>query len=248
MNIVISGINGHMGNVLAQLVKSRPEEFTLTGGIDAAGPKEAFGVQVKSLAEADFSDAVLIDFSHHSCTAELLAYAKKYSLPLVLATTGQTDEELAMIDSASKEIPLFFAANYSMGVTLLIELAKKAASVMKDAEIEIVETHHDRKLDSPSGTALAIANGIKQVRPESEFNMGRSGQAKRTKNEIGISSVRMGNIVGIHEVLVGTQNETITLKHEAYSRAVFADGALAAALFLSGKPAGLYNMNSMIEV
>ena len=248
MNIIISGINGHMGNEVAKLAAAGMRGSVLCGGIDTDGPRKSFGVAVKTFADADFSDAVLIDFSHHSCTGELLAYTKKNKMPLVLATTGQTEEELSAIKEASKEIPLFFAANYSVGVTLQIELAKKLAANMPDAEIEIIETHHDRKLDSPSGTALAIAKAIKKVRPEAEFNMGRSGQAKRTPNEIGISSIRMGNIVGIHEVLIGTQNELITLKHEAFSRSVFAEGAIAAAAFLENKGPGLYNMKSMIEV
>ena len=164
----------------------------------------------------------------------------------MLATTGQTEEEKAMITKAAESIPVFFAANFSMGVALLIDLAKKAAQTMPDAEIEIVEAHHDRKLDAPSGTALAIANAIKEVRPEATFNMGRSGYAKREPNEIGISAIRMGNIVGIHEVMIGTQNQTITLKHEAHSRALFAEGALQAAAFIADKPAGLYNMESLI--
>ena len=248
MNIIISGINGHMGNEVAKLALAGMRGSVLCGGIDANGPRDNFGTAVKTFADADFTDGVIIDFSHHSCTKELLAYAKKHNMPLVLATTGQTDEELTAINEASKDIPLFFAANYSVGVTLQIELAKKLAANMPDAEIEIIETHHNRKLDSPSGTALAIAKAIKEVRPEAEFNMGRSGQAKRTPNEIGISSVRMGNIVGIHEVLIGTQNELITLKHEAFSRSVFAEGAIAAAAFLEGKAPGLYNMKSMIEV
>ena len=189
----------------------------------------------------------MIDFSHHSATEGLLAFVKKNHLPLVLATTGQTDEERAAILAASAEIPLFFASNYSLGVALLVELAKKAAAAMPDAEIEIIEMHHDRKIDAPSGTALTLAKALQEVRPGAEITCGRSGNAKRSKSEIGIQSVRMGNIVGVHEVMIGTNNQTITLKHEAHSRALFAEGALAAAEFLVGKPAGLYDMNSLVK-
>ena len=153
-----------------------------------------------------------------------------------------------MILEAAKEIPVFYSANMSMGVALLAELAKKTAAIYPDADIEIVETHHNRKIDAPSGTALMIANAIKEVRKAATLMMGRSGQGKRAEQEIGLHAVRRGNIVGIHEVLVSTDTETITLKHEAHSRALFADGAMAAAQFLCGKPAGLYRMQDMIAL
>ena len=132
-------------------------------------------------------------------------------------------------------------------MALLAEMAKKTAAAYPNANIEIVETHHNRKLDAPSGTAILIANAIKEVRKAATTLVGRNGHAKRTEEEIGIHSVRRGNIVGIHEVLISTNAETITLKHEAHSRALFAEGALAAAEFLCGKPAGLYNMKNILE-
>ena len=182
----------------------------------------------------------------HFCTPALLDFAVERKIPVVLATTGHTSEELDAVKAASARIPLFFSANMSLGVALLVELAKKAALSMPDADIEIVETHHNRKLDAPSGTALMIADAIRTVRTDAELKKGRSGQAKRQPNEIGIHAVRMGNIVGTHEVLVGTQNQTITLKHEAHSRALFAEGAVAAAAFICGKKPGLYDMNSLV--
>ena len=188
-----------------------------------------------------------MDFSHHAATGDLTAFAVRHELPLVLATTGQTQEELNQIDEASKKIPLFFASNYSIGIALLLQLAKTAAEALPEAEIEIVETHHDRKIDAPSGTAISLAKAIQEVRPESKIVAGRSGIGKREPEDIGISSVRMGNIVGIHEVMIGTQNQTITLKHEAHSRALFAEGALTAAAFLKGRKPGLYNMDSMLK-
>ena len=247
MKILVSGLCGFMGKEVAKLALAGYRGSELAAGVDAFATGAEEVACAKTFAEADTNVDCIVDFSHHSCTNDLLAFATANNIPLVLATTGHTDEEKAAIYAAAKEIPLFFAANYSLGVALLIELAKKTAAAMPDAEIEIIEKHHDRKLDAPSGTALAIAEGIKEVRPQATFALGRSGYGKRTAEEIGIHAIRMGNIVGEHEVIVGTQNQTITLKHEAHSRALFAEGALAAAEFLMGKAAGLYNMKSMVE-
>lgn len=201
----------------------------------------------EKIGEINEQADMIIDFSNHLGTQELLSFAKAKKLPVVIATTGHTDEELAMIRSASEEIPVFHSANMSLGVALLVDLAMKTALVMPDADIEIVETHHNRKLDAPSGTALMIANALKKVRESAWFRIGRAGNAVREKEEIGIQSVRRGNIVGIHEVIVSTDSQTITLKHEAHSRALFAEGALSAAEFLIEKPAGLYDMNSLVR-
>ena len=247
MRVLVSGLYGHMGREVAALLKKGAEGGELTAGVslDIDG---TFDVPCSE----SFKDAVsdvdcIIDFSHHSCTKDLLEFAVSHELPLVLATTGQTEEEKQMIQEAANRIPLFFAANYSLGVALLIDLAKKAASVMSGAEIEIIERHHNRKVDAPSGTALAIAHAIQEVRPESQIVNGRNGYGKRQPNDIGIHAVRMGNIVGIHEVVIGTDNQSITLKHEAYSRALFAEGAVKAAAFLMGKTAGLYDMNDLLK-
>ena len=252
MKILINGVGGHMGAEVARLVLQGARDAVPAGGIDPAGCDIPGMICYKSFAEAAAAGAYagadcLIDFSHHSCTNDLLQFAVTYELPLVLATTGQTEEEKAAIRTASEQIPLFFAANYSLGIALLTELAKTAAAMMPDAEIEIVEKHHDRKLDAPSGTALSLARAIKEVRPAATFHPGRCGMEKRTPEEIGIHAIRMGNIVGEHEVIIGTATQTITLKHEAHSRALFAEGALAAAEFLMGRPAGLYDMNALIK-
>jgi len=247
MKLLISGLCGHMGAEVAKLAQAGYRGSELVAGVDPFAAEDAPVPCAKTFAEAETAVDCIIDFSHHACTNELLDFAVKNRLPLVLATTGQTDEERAAIHAAAEQIPLFFAANYSLGVALLIELAKKAAASMPDAEIEIVEKHHDRKLDAPSGTALAIAEAIREVRPQAAPFTGRSGHRKRTPEEIGIHAIRIGNIVGEHEVLIGTQNETITLKHEAHSRALFAEGAIAAAAFLCGKPAGLYDMKSLVR-
>ena len=254
--MLVSGITGHMGREVVNLAARGMRGAQVVGGI-ALEVDERFGVPVA----AGFADAetvlagvdadVIVDFSHHSWTAGLLGFARARRLPVVLATTGQTPEEQALIRDAAAEIPIFYAANFSLGVALLAELAKKAAATMPDAEIEIIEKHHDRKLDAPSGTAIALANAINEARGGSLHAVcGRSGSSKRQPGEIGISSVRLGNIVGEHEVLIGTQNETITLKHEAHSRALFAEGALAAAEYLVGLPggsAGLYSMHDLTK-
>ena len=190
---------------------------------------------------------MVIDFSHHSLTSALIAYCVASNTPVIVCTTGHTEAEKDCILQAAQHIPVFFSANMSLGVALLCELAKKAAAAFPDADIEIVETHHNRKLDAPSGTALMIADAIRTVREKARFILGRSGQQKRDKDDIGIHAIRMGNIVGTHEVIIGTDAQTITLKHEAHDRAMFAEGALAAAAFLEGKPAGLYNMQCMID-
>ena len=246
MRVLVSGLYGHMGREVAALLQKGVEGGELAAGVslDIDG---SFDVPcAESFAQAETDVDCIIDFSHHSCTKDLLEFAVFHNLPVILATTGQTEEELQMIRDAAEHIPVFFAANYSLGVALLIDLAKKAAAVMNDAEIEIVEQHHNRKVDAPSGTALAIAHAIQEVRPDSDIVTGRSGYGKRKPQDIGIHSVRMGNIVGIHEVIIGTANQSITLKHEAFSRALFAEGALKAAAFLIGKPAGSYDMNSLL--
>lgn len=247
MRILVSGLYGHMGREVAALLLKGTEGGELTAGVslDIDG---TFAVPCsESFADAVSDVDCIIDFSHHSCTGDLLDFAIQHQLPVVLATTGQTEDELQMIRDASRKVPVFFAANYSLGVALLIDLARKTAQVMSGAEIEIVEMHHNRKLDAPSGTALAIAHAIQEVRPGSNLVCGRSGYGKRQPDDIGIHAVRMGNIVGMHEVIVGTDNQSITLKHEAYSRALFAEGALKAAAFLIGKPAGLYDMKSLLN-
>ena len=246
MRILLSGLGGHMGAEVVKLVKTGRYDITVKAGVDPGGAAYEDIPCAQDFDSADADVDCIMDFSHHSASAPLLAFAVKNHLPLVLATTGQTEEELAMIREASKEIPLFFAANYSIGVALLIECAKKTAEALPDAEIEIVEMHHDRKVDAPSGTALAIANAIREVRPELSVHSGRAGFGKRTKEEIGIHSVRIGNLAGIHEVIVSTGTQTLTLKHEAHDRALFAEGALSAAAFLKGKPAGLYDMKSIL--
>ena len=245
MRIILTGYTGHMGREV-RLCAEAAENCEIVAGIDPMIPASE-GICMKTFEECTADADVIIDFSHHSMTGALLDFAEKNRLPVVLATTGQTEEEKARIYEAAGKIPVFLAANYSLGIATLTDLVKRVAALYPDGEIEIVEQHHDRKLDAPSGTALSLFNAVKEVRPEATANCGRSGQGKRTKDEIGIHAVRMGNIVGIHEVMIGTQNERITLKHEAFSRGVFAEGSLKAAAFLVGKAAGMYDMNDLLN-
>ena len=245
MKIIINGAGGRMGKEVVRLAEEGFGGASVAAKVDIS--YETNGDEYKKLA--DFSGAAdcIIDFSHHSAAAEITEYAVENNIPAVIASTGQTPEEIELIKAASKKVPIFLSANMSLGVALLVELAKITAKNFPYADIEIIEKHHNRKLDAPSGTALLVAEAIKSVRKKTTFVFGRHGQAKRTPEEIGIHAVRMGNIIGEHEVIVGTDTQTITLKHEAHSRALFAEGAIKAAAFLQGKPAGLYNMESMIN-
>ncbi len=241
MKVIISGASGFMGREVNALCEKGYKNATCVAKIDIAGD----GVY-SSLKDCPVQGDVLVDFSFHTATKTLLEDAIDKNLPCVIATTGHTDEERAFIIEASKKIPVFFTANYSLGVAVTAKLVKDAVSYI-DGDIEIIETHHNRKVDAPSGTALMLANEIKSVKPELEIKCGRNGLCKREQNEIGIQSIRMGNVVGIHEVMINTGNETLTIRHEAHARALFANGALTAAEFLIGKPAGLYDMKSLMK-
>ena len=247
MNILISGICGFMGREVEKLCLEGYRGARVACGVDinADGVKEGVYPSFDSVPYGERIDCI-VDFSHHSAIGALLDFAIKRKIAVVVATTGHTDEELFLIRDAARYIPVFFSANMSLGVALLVELAKNAARALPEAEIEIIEKHHDRKLDAPSGTALMLANALCEVRPEAYAKVGRSGQGKRTKEEIGIHAIRMGNVVGEHEVILATANQTITIKHEAHSRALFAEGALAAAEYLVGCEAGLFDMKSIV--
>lgn len=248
MNILLNGISGYMGREVKKLCDANYRSATLAFGVDPCGC-DTDAIVYEKLDDVITVDGVdcIIDFSHHSVTPALLDFAVENHLPLVLCTTGHTEDEVELIHSAAENIPLFYSGNMSLGVALLIELAKTTAAAFPEAEIEIVEKHHDRKVDAPSGTALMLANAICEVRPEMYPNPGRNGQGKRNQNEIGIHSIRMGNIVGEHEVIIGTQSQTISLKHEAHNRGLFAEGAIAAAAFLINQLPGMYDMKSMLS-
>ena len=239
MRAVLCGANGAMGKLIDGLM---PGEIVGRVSIDGENgvpkPFDELGV-----VEAD----LIIDFSHHTAISDVLSYARKIGCGVVVGTTGHTAEEKALIYEAAKELPVFYSGNMSLGIAVLCRLAKEAARYFPDADIEIVEVHHNRKVDAPSGTAHMLFNAIKEVRPEATEHCGRSGEGKREKNEIGVSSLRMGNVVGIHEVHICAGSQTLTLRHEAVTRTMLAEGAVDAARFMVGKPAGLHNMDALLE-
>ena len=238
MKVIVCGANGAMGKLICGIFG---DEVVGKVSIDGENNVPKTFAQLGEVA-AD----VIVDFSHHTAVADVLAYAKQIRCAVVIGTTGHTEEEKALIYEAAKEIPVFFSGNVSLGIAVLCRLAKEAAKHFPDADIEIVEIHHTRKVDAPSGTALMLFNAIKEVRPEAVANCGRAGEGKRTKEEIGISALRMGNVVGVHEVHIHTGTQCLTLKHEAVTRAMLADGAVAAARFMEGKAVGFYNMESIL--
>ena len=239
MKAILCGANGAMGKLIDGILGS---EVAARVSLDGEN-----GV-ARTFDELAPNDAdIIIDFSHHTAIADVLAYAKKIGSAAVIGTTGHTPEEKALIFAASEEIPVFYAGNVSLGIAVLCRLVKQAASFFPDADIEIVEIHHTRKVDAPSGTAHMLFNAVKSVRPEAVENCGRAGEGKRTKNEIGVHALRMGNVVGIHEVHINTGSQTLTLKHESGSRAMLADGAVAAARFMECKGKGLYDMESLLN-
>ena len=247
MKILLSGACGFMGREVIKLAKDNYCGAEIVQGVDAFMKGDEDFPCVKTFDEATTDVDCIVDFSHHSLTKSLLDFAIKNNIPTILCTTGHDQDEKAYIYEACKKAPIFYSANMSIGVSLLVELAKKAVLAMPDADIEIIEAHHNRKIDAPSGTALMLFNGIKEVRPESVAVMGRSGMCKRTKEEIGINSLRMGNVVGEHQVIICTANQTITLKHEAHNRGLFAEGALKAAEYMCGKQIGHYDMKDLLK-
>lgn len=241
MNIIIHGATGKMGKAMTACLKEhRPDVRIIPVAIDLESG-------YRHLSECKEEASCIIDFSNHAATAELLNYATSLRIPVVIATTGQTEDELALIREAAKTIPVFYSSNMSVGIALLVKLAKQAAKAFPAADIEIVEVHHNQKVDAPSGTAITLAKAIQEILPDSVFHAGREGYGKREPNEIGISSLRMGNVVGIHEVHICTPTQTVTLKHEAHDRKLFAEGAMTAMEFLLGKSAGYYTMEQMLE-
>ena len=238
MKVIVCGANGAMGKLICEIFGSE-----VVGKVSIDGENNV----PKTFAElGEVAADVLVDFSHHTAVADVLAYAKKIRCAVVIGTTGHTEEEKAMIFAAAEEIPVFYSGNMSLGIAVLCRLAKQAASFFPDADIEIVETHHNRKVDAPSGTALMLYNAVKEVRPQATAHCGRAGEGKRTKDEIGISSLRLGNVVGVHEVYIHTPTQSLQLRHEAITRGMLADGAVDAARFMEGKPTGLYNMENVL--
>lgn len=246
MNFIVHGASGRMGCILTEAIRDGGKHgiAALVSPEWADAPDEK---RYSSLSGVSAAADCVIDFSNHAATRELLLWCEEKKMPLVLATTGHTADEREAIADAAGRIPVFFSANMSVGVAVLANFAKTAAALFPDADIEIVEKHHHNKLDVPSGTALLLADRIKEARSDAQYVIGRHLDGKRTKTEIGIHAVRIGSEVGTHEILISTGNETITLKHEAENRKLFADGAIAAAEFLAGKAPGLYTMQDIVS-
>ncbi len=244
MKVIVYGALGFMGREVTRLLDAGYEGGELACAVDVfSNTPEVLNSLDEYTGDAD----VIIDFSNAAATEEVTRYAVKRQIPVVLATTGQDDTQKALIVDAANKVAVFRSANMSYGVAVFVKTAGEIAKLFPDADIEIVESHHNRKVDAPSGTALMIADRIKAERGEANYVLGRSGKAKREKGDIGIHAIRGGNIVGIHEVMVITDSQTITLKHEAHNRALFAEGAIVAAKYLSGKPAGMYDMYRMLD-
>lgn len=251
--ILLSGCNGKMGKAVTASVAST-DGCEIVGGIDIyAESLNGYPVFASpALVSKDIVEKadVIIDFSNPSALAGLLEFAVENSIPAVISTTGLNDAQINLLKNAAAKIPVFFSANMSIGVNLLCELSKKAAKVLGDSfDIEIVEMHHNKKIDAPSGTALMIADAIKGELDESiKYEYDRhSKREKRTKNEIGIHAVRGGTITGEHEVIFAGHDEIIKISHSARSKELFATGAVNAAKFICGKPAGLYDMSAMLK-
>ena len=247
LQIILSGCNGKMGRVITDIVNKR-QDCVIVAGIDLDisqnGPYPVFNSFNDIKCDAD----VIIDFSNPAVLDSLLDFAIEKSLPAVISTTGFSDEQIAKINNASKQIPVFFSFNMSLGINLLAELSRKAASVLGGFDIEIIEKHHNQKIDAPSGTAILLANEINdELNGKMKYEYDRhSKREKRTDTEIGIHAVRGGTIVGEHEVIFAGRDEIITLSHSARSKEVFAVGAVNAAVFLSGKPSGMYSMKDLV--
>ena len=247
INVILSGANGYMGKVISRLAAADPELKIIAGfdiNTDSADGYPVYAVPSEFVGKAD----VIIDFSHPSAFEGVTEYALAHKRPVVVATTGLSAEQRDRLKSMASIIPVFFSANYSIGVNLLIDLVKRAAAALEENfDIEIVEKHHNRKVDAPSGTALAIADAITEVvsGPSVYVYDRHSAMRKRAENEIGIHSIRGGTIVGEHDVIFAGNDEVIEIKHTAASRDIFASGAIKAAKFLSRKKSGYYTMTDL---
>lgn len=247
--IVISGANGKMGRTVYNCISQR-DDCVITAGIDISTDNYADFKIYKSAKELPEKPDAIIDYSHPACLNDLLEYCLSTGTPVVLATTGYSDEQITIIKKAAEQIPVFFSWNMSLGINLLVQLAKKATAILGNQfDIEIIEKHHNQKIDAPSGTALMIANAINETREnEMKYVYDRhSRRQKREPSEIGMHAVRGGTIVGVHEVLFAGNDETITISHSASSKAVFAEGSINAAIYIKSQSSGLYDMGSIVS-
>ena len=248
VGVILHGCNGRMGQMLSELI-SKDEEMTVVAGIEPSGEAKNDYPVYKNFDELKETADVIIDFSTASAIDSLLDYCEKTHTPLVLCSTGLSEAQLDRVENLSKESAVLVSANMSLGINVLLKLLKSVTGTLygNGFDIEIVEKHHNQKLDAPSGTALALADVMKDELDDISYNLDRTKvRKKRERNEIGISAVRGGTIVGEHEVIFAGTDEVIEIKHTAYSRAIFAKGAMSAAKFLKGKKAGKYSMSDVI--
>lgn len=248
VEVILHGCNGRMGQMLSELI-SKDEEMKVVAGIEPSGEAKNDYPVYKSFDELKETADVIIDFSTASAIDGLLDYCEKTHTPLVLCSTGLSEAQLGRVERLAKVSAVLVSANMSLGINVLLKLLKNVTKTLYENgfDIEIVEKHHNQKLDAPSGTALALADVMKDELDDISYNLDRSKvRKKRERNEIGISAVRGGTIVGEHEVIFAGTDEVIEIKHTAYSRAIFAKGAMSAAKFLKGKKAGKYSMSDVI--
>lgn len=249
IKIILCGCNGKMGQVISEIARN-DTEAQIVAGIDLnTEAKNGYPV-FSQIAECDREADVIIDFSHPSVLSEMLQYSQERQIPVVLCTTGLSEEQLVEVQKAAEQVAILRSANMSLGINMLLKLIQEAAQLLAKAgfDMEIVERHHNQKLDAPSGTALALADSLNTAMGNEYFyKYDRSAErAKRGRKEIGISAVRGGTIVGEHEIIFAGKDEVVEFKHTAYSKAIFGNGAVQAAKFLAGQPAGIYNMSDVI--
>ena len=247
MNILLSGALGKMGEEVIKAVEKN-KDYKIICGYDTKIENKEFPVY-SNIEDIKENPDVIIDFSKPEGSLEILKYAKSKHLPIVIATTGFNEEENKIIEESSKEIPIFKSSNMSLNINLMADILKKVSKYLKDDDIEIIDIHHNRKVDSPSGTAILLADSInEELEEKKEYNLDRmQKREKRNKNEIGFSSIRGGNIVGEHTVIFYGENESLEITHKAYSREVFAEGALNAAKYIVNQKPGMYNMKDLIK-
>lgn len=249
VNILLCGCGGKMGAAVRSFVEQR-DDCRIAAGVDIAGTGVGFPVY-RDIREAGEQADVVVDFSHPSALEPILNYCRRHpGVSAVLCTTGYSPEQVQAVEEAAKELPIFYSRNMSLGINLLMELARQAERVLGPSfDVEIVEAHHNQKIDAPSGTALMLADAVNQVREnQMKYAYDRHSQRKKREgSEIGIHSVRGGTIVGEHQVIFAGNHEVITLSHSAQSKELFAAGAVNAAVFMAGRGAGLYDMSHLVQ-
>ncbi|MEN8906624.1 MAG: 4-hydroxy-tetrahydrodipicolinate reductase [Clostridiales bacterium] len=249
VNLLISGINGRLGKVIYDLAIER-DGFNVVAGFDISKNDNIEVDIFTDINKCNKEVDVIIDFSHPAAFDSVINYSLLKNIPVVMATTGLSEEQIKKMHSASEKIGIFSSANMSLGINLLIDLVQKAATILeKNFDIEVIEKHHNQKIDAPSGTALAIADSMNEILSEKYKYVyeRQSKREKRTKKEIGLHALRGGTIVGEHDVIFAGTDEIIEIKHKAMSKNIFASGALDAAKFMKGKKSGFYNMNNIIN-